>query len=462
MLMRTVSVLSLLMLAACSGASGPGAEAGGSSDGSTSTGDATTGGTTPTTTATPTGAPTTDSDPSGPVDTGTAEGGDSCGDGKLDDGEVCDGSDLGGKQCGDLDAAYIGGALACAGDCGSFDASGCEVDPNMALVTLNEVTSKGALEGPYAGKGDAIELYNAGGAAADLSGWKLSDDPRFPADKTYVFPPGVTLAPGSFVVLVAFDEVAMTGDFPFGISDNKEETITLVDAGDGAIDQVIVDGAAAAGSYCRLPDGTGAWSVCDQTFGAANAAASVICGDQKIGEGEDCDGLELGGQTCEGLDLGFTGGELACSKDCTFDASSCVSGGTVAINELESTEDRIEIHNAGNQMIDISGWILTDDVVDQNYDPVADTEKLVFAPQTSLAAKQFLVVAKGMNAGEHPFGLGAGGDTVTLLKPNLDVVDQVAYAKDEATVSYCRLPDGPGGAWTVACMPTFGAANKGP
>lgn len=457
MFMRTVPVL-ILFVAACSGASGPGVESGGSSEGG-ATGSS---GDTPTTGSTPMSSPTTDSDPSGPADTGTAEGGDSCGDGKLDDGEVCDGADLGGKQCTDIDAAYVGGTLACAGDCGSFDASACEIDPNMALVTLNELTSEGALEGPYMGKGDAIELYNAGGKAADLSGWKLSDDPRFPADKTFVFAPGTTLAPGSFLVLVAFDDVMMTGDFPFGISNDKEETITLVDAGDGAIDQVVVNGAAAVGSYCRLPDGTGAWSVCDQTFGAMNAEATVVCGDQKIGEGEDCDGLELGGQTCQGLDLGFTGGELACGKDCKFDASSCTSGGTVAINELESTEDRIEIHNAGNQMIDISGWILTDDVVDQDYDPMMDTEKLVFAPQTSLAAKQFLVVAKGMNAGEHPFGLGAGGDTVTLLRPNLDVVDQVSYGVDEAVMSYCRLPDGPGGAWTVDCMPSFGAANKGP
>ena len=140
----------------------------------------------------------------------------------------------------------------------------------------------------------------------------------------------------------------------------------------------------------------------------------------------------------------------------------CESDSTAALNEIESESDQIEVYNAGNQALDISGWILTDDVVDQDYDPVADTEKLVFAPQTSLAAKQFLVVAKGMRPGQHPFGLSTGGDTVTLLRPNLEVVDQVAFGADEATVSYCRLPDGPGGAWTSGCTPSFGAANEGP
>ena len=32
----------------------------------------------------------------------------------------------------------------------------------------------------------------------------------------------------------------------------------------------------------------------------------------------------------------------------------------------------------------------------------------------------------------------------------------------EAALSYCRLPDGPDGAWTIDCIPTFGAANEAP
>ncbi len=417
------------------------------------------------------GTPTTGEPTTGESTTGGTQGTqgtqgtgseDLCGNGALDAGEVCDGAALGGKQCVDVDVAFIGGALACADDCASFDASGCEIDPNAALVALNEVTSKGAVAGPYADQGDAIELYNAGGASADLGGWQLSDDPRLPVDKTYVFPPGTTLAPGAFLVLVALDEVTMQGQLPFGVSDEKEETLTLVDAQGGMVDVVVFSGVDAVVSYCRLPDGTGAWQACAQSFGATNAVATVVCGDGVIGEGEDCDGAELGGQTCEGLGLGFVGGILGCAATCSFDASMCVSDSTVAINELESTDDQIELYNAGNQVLDLSGWILTDDLVDQDYDPGADLEKLVFAPQTTLAAKQFLVVAKGMGVGEHVFGLGADGDTVTLLMPNLEVVDQVTYALDEAAQSYCRLPDGPGGAWTVGCEPTLGAANQGP
>jgi hypothetical protein len=384
-----------------------------------------------------------------------------CGDGAIDGDEACDGAELGGKTCVDVDESFVGGELACAADC-TYDTSACEVDPDAPLVALNEVLSKSATAGPFADKGDAIELYNAGGVEADLSGWKLSDDPALPLDKTYVFPVGTVLLPGEWLVLVELDAMMGTGELPFGISSEAEETLTLVDGLDVTVDQVMVQGADAAVSYCRLPDGTGAWAKCDQTLGAANAEASSDCGNAMQEPGEDCDGADLDDQTCEGLGLGFSGGTLACTPTCMFDASMCTTDTLVVVNELESTNDAIEIHNAGNTAVDISGWILTDDVVDVNYDPMADPEKLVFPPQTSVAAKQFLVVAKGMGPGQHPFGLSANGDTVTLLEPNLAVVDQVSYGLNEAVVSYCRLPNGPGGVWTTGCMPTFGMANKGP
>lgn len=414
--------------------------------------------------STTTGEPGTTSGETTDAPTGTSETGTptACGDGAIDEGELCDGAELGGKTCADVDDAFVGGALACAGDCAEFDVSGCELDPEASHVKINEVLSKSAVSGEYADKGDAIEIYNAGGAEADLSGWKLSDDPMFPQGKTYVFPQGMKLAPGEWRVLVELDAMLGEGELPFGIASDGEETLTLVDAMAGVVDQVTLSGADAVVSYCRVPDGTGMWLLCDETLGAANAAASADCGDAVVEPGEDCDGVDLAGMTCEGLELGFTGGTLVCSPMCTFDASMCTTDNVVAINELESTADDIEIYNAGNAPVDLSGWILTDDMVDQNYDPALDLEKLVFPPQTSLAAKKFLVIKKGNAANQHIFGLSADGDTVTLLEPNLSVVDQVSYGLNEAMVSYCRLPDGPGGTWTTGCMATLGAANKGP
>ena len=49
----------------------------------------------------------------------------------------------------------------------------------------------------------------------------------------------------------------------------------------------------------------------------------------------------------------------------------------------------------------------------------------MFPQGTKLDAKKFLVIHAGLAPGQHPFGLGSGGDTVTLFK--LD--GPLAYAR---------------------------------
>jgi hypothetical protein len=186
---------------------------------------------------------------------------------------------------------------------------------------------------------------------------------------------------------------------------------------------------------------------------------SATCGNGGVEPGEDCDGAELDGQTCAGLDLGFTGGTLGCAATCRFDASQCTSDSAVTINELESIDDKIELHNSGAAVAEVSGWILTDASVGPAYDPALDTGKLLFPAASSLAAGEFLVIGKGDLPGQHPFGLAAEGDTVSLLRPDLTVAAQVSYGDQGAAISFCRLPDGPDGIWTADCTPTFGATN---
>jgi hypothetical protein len=323
------------------------------------------------------------------------------------------------------------------------------------MVVLNEISSGGALTGSLMGR-DVIELHNLGDAQVDLSGFRLSDDPLLPADKTYVFPAGIVIAPGGWLVLSQLDDMAGTGDFPFGIAQDQEETIVLADGGGTVVDTVTFDGADAIVSYCRLPDGVGAWVKCDQTFEAANAGASNMCGDGVLGPPEQCDGTDIGPATCEAL--GFMGGALDCRFDCTHDTHGCDGGSELVINELESVDDQIELYNGGPD-IDISGWILTDAAGGPGYDPDADVESLTFATGTELAAGAYFLIPKGTLKNQHPFGLGADGDTVTLMRPNFSIADQVKYGPGEADISYCRIPDGPDGEWMPMCKATPGASN---
>jgi len=76
---------------------------------------------------------------------------------------------------------------------------------------------------------------------------------------------------------------------------------------------------ASLGTGCRF-DKTGRDETGD---GAVDVEVSPSCGDGVLddGDGEECDGGDLGGQTCEGL--GYTGGTLACTATCTLDETLC-------------------------------------------------------------------------------------------------------------------------------------------
>jgi hypothetical protein len=120
-------------------------------------------------------------------------------------------------------------------------------------VVINEVTASGD---------DNVELLNVGDAAANLAGWSLSDSDA--TNTPYAFASGTTLAPGARLVLVK------DTDHTFGLG--SDDLLVLRNAQEAVVDQVDWPAGQAAVSYCRIPDGTGTFRVCNATFGAANTA----------------------------------------------------------------------------------------------------------------------------------------------------------------------------------------------
>ena len=124
-----------------------------------------------------------------------------------------------------------------------------------------------------------------------------------------------------------------------------------------------------------------------------------------------------------------------------------VYSNAIHISELSSSgDDPIELFNwSFDSEVDISGWLLTDDLAKDaeasTYDAILDDSELVFAEGTVLGPRSYLVINKGEESNQHPFGLSGDGDTVTLMNPAGEIAYQVTYAAGDANISYCQLPE---------------------
>jgi hypothetical protein len=229
----------------------------------------------------------------------------SCGNDLIEGMETCDGTDLAGEDCVSQGFAG-GGALSCLGDCSDYDTSGCVGGPDL---TCADEDIGGAL-------GLAVTSGNTVGEDNDLDGsCGAAGGPdrtitfTAPADDDYNFD---TLGSSFDTKLTVFTECDVASElacnddaFPGNLS---LVTVPLV-AGQTVL--VVVDGFNGA---------TGDWvlNVSQGPFGPA-------CGDGVLDAGEDCDGLDLGGETC--ATQGFLGGPLACDGACAFDTTGCVLAG---------------------------------------------------------------------------------------------------------------------------------------
>ena len=186
------------------------------------------------------------------------------------------------------DAVSVTDVVAPADVQGTMDAGGARDSGAAGRVVINEVRASGD---------DWIELYNPGATTVDLAGLGVTDSETADgttarvADKV-VFPPGTTLGPGEYLLVVA--DLSMPGMGPqttcladagpsrcfhagFGISSSRGETLHLLDAMDRPVDRLAFpadgDGGVPSGqTWARLPNGGGTFGRGAPTPGAANRA----------------------------------------------------------------------------------------------------------------------------------------------------------------------------------------------
>ena len=118
--------------------------------------------------------------------------------------------------------------------------------------------------------------------------------------------------------------------------------------------------------------------------------------------------------------------------------------------------DWIEIHNAGDETVDLGGWSITDDLDESDKHPLDSS--------LSIEPGGFLILFADDDAEEGPEHVGcnlsAEGESIGLYRPDGEAVDEVTYGAMGTDVAMARSPDASAN-WVVTDAPTPGASNGG-
>jgi len=124
-------------------------------------------------------------------------------------------------------------------------------------------------------------------------------------------------------------------------------------------------------------------------------------------------------------------------------------------------DDWVELHNAGDDPLDIAGMYMTDDLDEPTkwQIPLGDPSKTTIAPH------DFLLIwmdndsaASGLHAG---FKLSASGETLAVFAADgLSLVDELEFGEQRPDIAYGRYPDGTD-QWRFLAFPSPANANLG-
>jgi hypothetical protein len=302
-----------------------------------------------------------------------------------------------------------------AGDFGTPGAVGvCVPPPPPPAVVINEV-----MRNPFAAgdsSGEWFEVHNRGTEPVDLRNWLITDD----ASDRHVINRSVVVPAGGYAVLGRSTDPSRNGgvavDYSYGSSIvlvNDTDRIALDDQHGQRVDELGWDdggrwprpnGASMARLAAHLPTSEpSSWCVSGPQFGAG--------------------------------DLGTPGS-----------ANSCVpitDHAPVVITEIhrdpaavtDSVGEWIELYNAGDDPIDVSGWTLRDDGSDAHL--VSPDQPLV------IAAHDYLVLGRerstALNGGapvDYSYGLDVilynSADELSVLDADLVPVDRVTWSAADA------------------------------
>lgn len=274
---------------------------------------------------------------------------------------------------------------------------------NYAQVKMNEIYSRGG--GTVYSGPDWIEIYNAGTAAVDISGYKIYDSGGNGGTKPKMtLASGITIPAKGFYVVVT-DIATTTDPSGFGLSSGGEK-VWLEDKTGAVIDTVTFAAMTENQTYSRVPNGSTWKLVPTMTRGLSN---SIIVMNEIYSRG----------------------------------------GGTVY-----AEPDWIELYNSSAAEVDLSGYKIYDSGGNGGTKP-----KMTLASGTKIPAKGYLAIVTDISTSVDPsgFGLSSGGEEVWLEDNTGAVIDNISFAAMTESQTFSRVPDG--GNWGLVTGMTRGKTN---
>ena len=264
---------------------------------------------------------------------------------------------------------------------------------DVSNLILNEVDS-----GPL----DWVEFYNDGDTPVDISGFVLTDNAPSDTTHRYEFPAGTIIEPKSYFVVDG-------NSFGFGLG--------------------------GADSAMLFPPGS-TFAVDEALMWASWTEHAAVDGDEASYANSRCPNA--------------VGNEFVVAKATPGAFNDCATD--VRINEVESdgdSTDWVEVVNASDAPVDISGWTIMDN------DPAGHAADVTPVPAgTVLAPGGYYVFDQNK---DFSFGLGKA-DSATLRNADGAIVAEYSWTA-HAAVSYGRCPDATGD-FVDQTASTKGAVNN--
>jgi hypothetical protein len=362
---------------------------------------------------------------------------------------------------------------------------------------------------------DWFELYNPLSYDVNLLGYFVSDDPNLPLKWSF---PSVTLPAGGYLVVWASGKDKRSGQLHTSFSLNANGEYLGLYGPDGTlIDEIHFGPQQSNIALARIPNGSGNFTqTAEPTPGSANQFREIITASLELtypNGGEtlyigttvrirwrstgNIDAVKLeystnGGSTWNLIDsyvlndgskswrvpnvlsgrwkiriTALNDPQIHDESDANFQTAPpnrvsgdlvinefMASNGNTIFDEDGDPSDWIEIYNKGTVPIDLGGYSLTDDLLDLN--------RWKF-PAIQLPPGEFLIVwASGKNrkSGElhTSFRLNRSGESLILVNPRNEIVDEVHFGLQYQNISEARDPDGTGD-FQLTMSPTPGTSN---